>query len=166
MRSSDSELKRPRGTWNAQHGTGWREINGGTTQKRGHCPTLQEHPSQTGSMTPASAPLPGLGSRGRGAVGQHGNRPSPRAPTPRDPERRLGEHGHLCARPVPAAPEQYLGERSHPLRQLRLHLGQRLRPPQCLLQLLLRQLQALLQLPVSILCLQRESRAAASLRRP
>ena len=109
------------------------------TQKQGLPDTQGALPSQTGSTTPASAMLCGLSSTGSGAVGQHRNRPSPRLP-PRDPE-------------------QYLGERGHPLCLLRLYLRQRLRPPQCLLQLLY-QLQALLQLAVLILRLQRESRGS------
>ena len=109
------------------------------TQKRG-LPDIQGAlPSQTGSMTPASAILCGLSSTGRGAVGQHRDRPSPSLPR-RDPE-------------------QHLGERGHPLCLLPLHLGERVRPPQHLLQLLY-QLQALLQLAVLILRLQRESRGS------
>ena len=85
----------------------------------------------------------------------------PRAhPQPRRPRAAPWRARPPLRTPGPADPEQHLGERSHPLRQLSLHLGQRLRPPQRLLQLLLRQLQALLQLPVFILCLQRESRVA------
>ena len=130
------------------------------TQKQGLSDTPGVLPSQTGSTTPASALLPGLSGRGRGTVAQHGNRPSLRPPpTPRTQSSPLESTAtSACARP--RGPEQHLGERSHPLRQLGLHLGQRLRPPQRLLQLLLRQLQALLQLPVFILCLQRESRVA------
>ena len=109
------------------------------TQKQGLPDTQGALPSQMGSTTPASALLCGLSSTGRGAVGQQGNRSSPRV-LPRDPEQHLGERGHL-------------------LRQLGLHLGQRLRPPQRLLQLLY-QLQALLQLAVLILYLQRESRGS------
>ena len=106
------------------------------TQKWGLPDTQGALPSQTGSTTPASALLCGLSSSGRGAVGEQGNRPS--------------------LRPPPRDPEQHLGERGHPLRLLSLHLGQRLCPPQSRLQLLY-QLQALLQLAVLILCLQRES---------
>ena len=105
------------------------------TRERGLSDTQGALPSQTGSTTPASALLRGLSSAGRGTVGQHRNRPSPPPPPARDQE-------------------QHLGERSHPLSQLSLHFQQRL------LQLLLCRLQALLQLSVFILLLQRESRTS------
>ena len=49
----------------------------------------------------------------------------------------------------------YLCEGRYPLGQLRLHLGQRLGLPHGLLELLLRQLQPLLELPVLLLHLRR-----------
>ena len=67
-------------------------------------------------------------------MGQQGKRPSPRQP--------------------PGDQEQHLGERSHRLSQLSHHLCQHL------LQLLVCQLQALLQLSVFILLLQRENRTS------
>ena len=62
--------------------------------------------------------------------------------------------------PRQAPLKAHLRERGHALRQLGLHLGQRLRLAQGLLQLLLRQLQALLQLAVLILRLRDESKAS------
>ena len=70
----------------------------------------------------------------------------------------------LPVNPPPRAgdggPGQYLGEGSPPLRQLGLHLRESLRLPQGLLQLLLGQLQALLQLAVLVLSLWREQSAS------
>ena len=72
-------------------------------------------------------------------MGQQGNRPSPRL--------------------LPGNQEQHLGEHSHLLSQLSHHFCQHL------LQLLLCQLQALLQLSVFILLLQRESRTSKRAKR-
>ena len=104
------------------------------TRERGLSDTQGALPSQTGSTTPASALLCGLSSTGRGTLRQQGNRLSPR--------------------PHPGDQEQHLGERSHRLSQLSHHFCQHL------LQLLLCQLQALLQLSVFILLLQRETRTS------
>ena len=132
LSSSDLELKHPGDTQST--GQNWREVNAGMTRERGLSDTQGALPSQTGSTTPASALLCGLSSTGRGTVGQQGNRPSPRPP--------------------PGDQEQHLGERSHRLSQLSHHFCQHL------LQLLVCQLQALLQLSVFILLLQRESRTS------
>ena len=132
LSSSDSELKHPGDTQST--GQNWREVNTGMTRERGLSDTQGALPSQRGSTTPVSALLCGLSSTGRSMVGQQGNRPSPRQP--------------------PGDQEQHLGERSHRLSQLSHHFCQHL------LQLLVCQLQALLQLSVFILLLQRESRTS------
>ena len=66
------------------------------TQKRRLPDTQGALPSQTGSTTPVSSLLCVLSSTGRGAVGQQGNRPSPRLP-PRDQKSTLESAATLCA---------------------------------------------------------------------
>ena len=136
----------------------------GMTQKRGLSDTQGALPSQTGSTTPAPTwnKQQGQG-QGQGHGGMAREQAFP-APAPSRPSAAPWRARPPLRRPHPPPatspdPAQHLGERGHPLRQLSLHLGQRLRPSQRLLQLLLRQLQALLQLAVFILRLQSESRA-------
>lgn len=86
--------------------------------------------------------------------------PCPPSPTPSLPSPPIADapsSSHLGPGPTPAT---CLGERSNALSQLRFHLGQRLCLSHCLLQLLLRQLQQLLQVPGLLLALQ-DSRVGA-----
>lgn len=116
MRSSDSGAGSVPGT----HGTrnteqDGVEINGGTTQKWGHCLTLQERPRlQTGSMTPCVCAPAWTGQQGQGRGGTARNRPL-RAPTPRP------RAAPWRARPPlhnarPPRPQSSTLRASHPLR--------------------------------------------------